>query len=758
MVKPHRYWHNPQNQQNFLKSLAKRKGIRQWRDWYHIRNEDFFRNGGTGLLAYYNNSASKAIMAIYPQYNWSIEQFDNVKKYWQDPSNQRQFMAKIAKKLNIRSMEDWKSVTHEDIIRFGGSGLLRYFGENRTRLLQRIFPEHSWEEKKRHPSGYWKDVSNQRAFIESFAKERGISTLESWSKVSANDLERYGGGSLLYRFGGSLRKLLASLYPDHDWRHENLPKIKQLPSGYWHRQENRLRFLENFAKSRGFLSKEDWYSVTSQDFKNSGGGSLLNRYGGSVREMLLTDFPNHKWEFWRFSGTPSNFWDLRKNQQQFFKSLAASNNIVRISDWRRVSKALITKMGGGGLLRKLNGNVSAAIINSRPELTSVLTVANVSTPQKIMKRILDKIIDVPFMTNFRHPKLLHDTGKRMELDFWVPEWNLALEYQGEQHYRQLWEKSANIVGQQKRDIEKKTACSLVGIDLVVIPFWWDRTEEAIIASIRKLRPDLLSRFQGVVSDELAVPEVMPEKHNIEQSLMHGINYNKDANPTDWWMVEKFDGIRGCWNGREFFTRRGQLIAAPQDFKSRMPKCEVDGEFWIGESSFFEVSKTLKSGDWKDVTYQMFDLRGDTYRDLEFERRIEILKELSAKDDSNIKIANYTKCLNHKHLIESLIDVMNRGGEGIILRMPKSTYQTGRTSLVQKVKPQFLSVGTVKRPQNLQKTMQVKSSLGDDFNFYHRISYARFANAIREGTKLEFKFNALSLHGTPRTVGLHSVIK
>jgi DNA ligase-1 len=51
------------------------------------------------------------------------------------------------------------------------------------------------------------------------------------------------------------------------------------------------------------------------------------------------------------------------------------------------------------------------------------------------------------------------------------------------------------------------------------------------------------------------------------------------NPTDWWMTEKYDGMRLYWNGKEFLTRQGRTTKIPESITSKMPTIPLDGELW-----------------------------------------------------------------------------------------------------------------------------------------------------------------------------------
>lgn len=65
------------------------------------------------------------------------------------------------------------------------------------------------------------------------------------------------------------------------------------------------------------------------------------------------------------------------------------------------------------------------------------------------------------MEDYKHPELIHSSGRKMELDIYIKSLKLAVEYQGEQHYRpiDLW--APNFPQQQIIDEEKKRVCKEV---------------------------------------------------------------------------------------------------------------------------------------------------------------------------------------------------------------------------------------------------------------------------------------------------------
>lgn len=71
----------------------------------------------------------------------------------------------------------------------------------------------------------------------------------------------------------------------------------------------------------------------------------------------------------------------------------------------------------------------------------------------------------------------------MELDIWIPERQIAFEYQGQQHYHDM-EEFTKIRKTQSpaKDMEKNLKCKQNGIHLVSVPYWWDSS----LASLKEI--------------------------------------------------------------------------------------------------------------------------------------------------------------------------------------------------------------------------------------------------------------------------------
>jgi hypothetical protein len=82
------------------------------------------------------------------------------------------------------------------------------------------------------------------------------------------------------------------------------------------------------------------------------------------------------------------------------------------------------------------------------------------------------------------------SGLTVQLDIFVPKEKLAFEYQGQQHFSEIW-----ALGSQweyiQRDKDKRLACKENEIALIEVPYWWDFEKNSLLATIHQLRPDLV---------------------------------------------------------------------------------------------------------------------------------------------------------------------------------------------------------------------------------------------------------------------------
>jgi DNA ligase-1 len=229
-------------------------------------------------------------------------------------------------------------------------------------------------------------------------------------------------------------------------------------------------------------------------------------------------------------------------------------------------------------------------------------------------------------------------------------------------------------------------------------------------------------------------------------------------PTGWWMSEKLDGIRAYWDGEGFVSRLGNKFYAPDWFIADLPADTLDGELWVGRKMFQKTTSIVRSGAqsdaWKQVSYVVFDApnaRGG------FEDRLahaqKVLKRAAAP---HARWLEHVVCDSFDHLREELARVEGLGGEGLMLRRPKSNYEVGRSHSLLKVKTFHdaearvigHAPGTGKHKGRLGALI-CELSDGTRFNAGTGFSDAEREDPPKIGSVITFRYQELSDDGVPR---------
>lgn len=70
------------------------------------------------------------------------------------------------------------------------------------------------------------------------------------------------------------------------------------------------------------------------------------------------------------------------------------------------------------------------------------------------------VTEIDMYEDYKHPDLQYTSGRSVELDIFVPKLNLAIEYQGAQHYHNIYSWTDQRV-HADRDREKQELCKEV---------------------------------------------------------------------------------------------------------------------------------------------------------------------------------------------------------------------------------------------------------------------------------------------------------
>ena len=157
---------------------------------------------------------------------------------------------------------------------------------------------------------------------------------------------------------------------------------------------------------------------------------------------------------------------------------------------------------------------------------------------------------------------------------------------------------------------------------------------------------------------------------------------------DYWVSEKYDGVRGFWDGRTLRTRGGETVRAPAWFTAGWPEVPMDGELWAGRGRFSHAQSTTRQqqpGDvaWRQMRFMVFDLPGDKGT---FDQRLPALNALvESLGQPWVQAVPQRRVANDAALQALLHRTVRAGGEGLMLHRGASLYRAGRSDDLIKVK-------------------------------------------------------------------------
>lgn len=244
----------------------------------------------------------------------------------------------------------------------------------------------------------------------------------------------------------------------------------------------------------------------------------------------------------------------------------------------------------------------------------------------------------------------------------------------------------------------------------------------------------------------------------EPPLLLAHKWEMDVDLAGWWMSEKLDGVRAYWDGKQFLSRLGNRFHAPDWFVAGLPPTPLDGELWGGRKKFQRtvglVKRQDKSDHWKELQYVVFDAPA---HEGTFEERIEHCRAvLEMAKNTYTSLLAHEPCRGEDHLKEELARVEELGGEGLMLRKPKSKYEVGRSSTLLKVKSfhdaEARVVGHAPgagRHKGRLGALVVEMPDGTQFNVGTGYSDAERENPPPMGAIITYRYQELSEGGVPR---------
>jgi len=157
---------------------------------------------------------------------------------------------------------------------------------------------------------------------------------------------------------------------------------------------------------------------------------------------------------------------------------------------------------------------------------------------------------------------------------------------------------------------------------------------------------------------------------------------------DYWVSEKYDGVRGFWDGHALRTRGGETVVAPAWFTHGWPAEPMDGELWAGRGRFTHAQSTTRQQQpddaaWRQMRFMVFDLprHGGT-----LDERLPALASVVERIGQPWVQAVPQRRVATDAALEAMLQrTVRAGGEGLMLHRGASLYRAGRSDDLLKLK-------------------------------------------------------------------------
>ncbi|KAK7491401.1 hypothetical protein BaRGS_00017379 [Batillaria attramentaria] len=288
--------------------------------------------------------------------------------------------------------------------------------------------------------------------------------------------------------------------------------------------------------------------------------------------------------------------------------------------------------------------------------------------------------------------------------------------------------------------------------------WTGQSVEKEQRTCKHLKEYLGDAFETARVSKAKKKAYVPQHITVNVLLAHKYD-EKTHNPIGWWISEKLDGVRAFWNGKCFYSRLGNAFYAPSWFTADLPKnMHLDGELFGGRGKFqstVSIVKNAECDDYKKIKYHVFDT--PTLASKPFEERIAAIKDyFEEKKPKYAHFVEHTKCTSKKQLDDMLKYVLDRGGEGLMIRKPKSQYERTRSTTLLKIKKFYdaeaVVIGHEKgkgRNQFVCGALRCRMACGVEFSCGSGLSDKDRKNPPKIGSIITYKFQELTKGGHPR---------
>ncbi|MFM8769209.1 MAG: DNA ligase [Rubrivivax sp.] len=235
---------------------------------------------------------------------------------------------------------------------------------------------------------------------------------------------------------------------------------------------------------------------------------------------------------------------------------------------------------------------------------------------------------------------------------------------------------------------------------------------------------------------------------------------EDMDPRGWLISEKLDGARAWWDGSRLRFRSGLPIVAPSWFTAALPRHALDGELWLGRGGFEQLSGIVRrhqpvDAEWRRVRLMVFELPGEGGT---FAQRAAQIRQRAAQQAPGTPWlpVDQFELPSRQALRARLQEVVEAGGEGLMLHRADAPYVAGRSADLLKLKPlqdaEAVVIGHVGgqgRHAGRLGALKVRTVDGREFHLGTGLRDEHRDRPPPIGTVVTFTYQGTTAQGIPR---------
>jgi DNA ligase-1 len=258
---------------------------------------------------------------------------------------------------------------------------------------------------------------------------------------------------------------------------------------------------------------------------------------------------------------------------------------------------------------------------------------------------------------------------------------------------------------------------------------------------------------------LPVRAVATNSEYAAPALLLAQNYSAKFDPSLYLLSEKLDGVRAYWDGSNLRFRSGRLIYAPPWFSAALPAQALDGELWMGRQTFERLSAAVRrqqprDEEWRSISYHLYELpegEGD------FQQRVASLQALVTQAAQPwLQLVAQEPGVDSAALTARLTQIVQAGGEGLMLHRADALWQSGRSAVLLKLKPQFDAEAVVLaheagkgKYQGMLGALLVRTENGQRLRLGTGFSDAQRRDPPAIGSTISYRYRDLTASGLPK---------